>query len=83
MVHSTDGSGWTLIMKLASGTSTFAYGANHWTTEEVLEPDDTTPNVAATGTNAKLPSFNDVPGDTLRLEWLEPTLTGHAFVWVR
>jgi hypothetical protein len=77
----TDGGGWTLVMKLASGTNTFAYGASAWTSTDVVNPDDATPNDAAAGTNAKLPSFNDVPGSTLRLEWVEPSLVGQAFVF--
>jgi hypothetical protein len=77
----TDGGGWTLVMKLTSGTNTFEYDASAWTTTDLVNPDDVMPNAAPAGANAKLASFNDVAGQALRLEWIDPNLAGAAFVY--
>jgi hypothetical protein len=68
----TDGGGWTLLMKLASGTSTFNYDAPYWETTATLNETDLAPNTAPAGTEAKYPAFNVVTGTTLRLHWLDP-----------
>jgi hypothetical protein len=68
----TDGGGWTLVMKLTSGTTTFEYDAAYWYTEALLEEADLAPNTAPKGRNAKLRAFNWIAGDDLRLEWIDP-----------
>jgi hypothetical protein len=71
----TDGGGWTLVMKLASGTTTFEYDADYWETEALLEEADLAPNTTPKGRNAKLRAFNWIAGDELRLEWIDPPAT--------
>lgn len=68
--------GWTLVMKISTGT-TLAYDAPYWTTEELLNEADGTPNSVAVGADAKFPAFNQVTGAVLRLEWRDPA--DHSF----
>lgn len=75
----TDGGGWTLVMKLSSSTNVFRHSANYWTSPNVHNSADHTPNAAAPGTASKIASFNAVEGDELRLEWFGNTVGGHEF----
>ncbi len=60
----TDGGGWTLLMKAAQGT-TFNYNSNYWTTTNTLNPNDLTLNAG----DAKYDSFNKVPVKDLMAKW--------------
>jgi hypothetical protein len=57
----TDGGGWTLIMK-TSGDSTFKYTSSYWTTDNLYNEEDITLNNA----NAKYKSFNTLKVNELR-----------------
>jgi hypothetical protein len=54
----TNGGGWTMIMK-ASATTTFQWSSTYWTTTATLNTTDLDPSVDA---DAKYASFNLVPG---------------------
>ena len=60
----TDGGGWTLLMKAAQGT-TFNYDSNYWTTTNTLNGNDLTLNAG----DAKYDSFNKVPVKDLMAKW--------------
>ncbi len=64
--------GWTLLARFTSTTTTFAYDSGHWTTSDVLNETDLTPNAAAVGAEAKFAAFNSVAGAELVLEFLDP-----------
>ena len=68
----TDGGGWTLTMKLDDAASVFEYDAVYWTTEDLYNEGEVLPNVDAFGVNAKFSAYNDVPGDTMRLQYANP-----------
>lgn len=57
----TDGGGWTMVMKLA-GDSTLNWAATQWTTTATLNETDLSFSADA---NAKYPSFNTVAGTAL------------------
>ncbi len=52
---STDGGGWTLLLK-TNGDTTLGYNASEWTSVGTLNPTDTTPSSA----NAKYRSFDEL-----------------------
>jgi hypothetical protein len=69
----SDGGGWTLVMKLVSGTDTFAFESPYWEDIETLNETDLSPNASATmASEAKYPAFHLVAGEVLRLGWLDP-----------
>jgi hypothetical protein len=59
----TDGGGWTLVMKVDGDASTFAYDSPHWTTSTVHEDGA----VAFDDMEAKYRSFNEVAFNALRV----------------
>ena len=71
----TDGGGWTLLMKAAQGT-TFNYNSNYWTTNNTLNPSDLTLNSG----DAKYDSFNQLPVKDLMAKW--PDIPG-GLVWLQ
>jgi len=76
----TDGGGWTLIMKLTSATETFRFDAPYWENTDTLNEADLTPNTTQVMTGeAKYVAYNFVRGDTLRLRWLDPA--DHNFIY--
>ena len=74
--QTSDGGGWTLLLKLSSAGTAFAYDSQLWTTTAILNETDLGPNLAPQGVEAKLRAFNVVTGTELRLQWLDPV---HAF----
>ncbi|MCX6355144.1 MAG: fibrinogen-like YCDxxxxGGGW domain-containing protein [Candidatus Aureabacteria bacterium] len=59
----TDGGGWTMLMKTAaSATTDFIYTSAHWTSADTLNPGD----VTATIGSAKYASYNVLPFTELR-----------------
>lgn len=66
------GGGWTLVMKLASGSTALRFDAPYWTTMATLAETDLQPNTLPQGKDAKLIAFNAVVGSELRLQWLDP-----------
>ncbi len=67
----TDGGGWTLLMKAVGNDDVFSYEKNYWTSVNTLNEND----LALGNSNAKYNSFNDVPLTEIRAEW--PTI-GHV-----
>lgn len=59
----SDGGGWTLVLKIDGTKTTFSYDAALWTNQNTLNP----ANVAPDGTEAKLPGFLSLPFTELRL----------------
>jgi len=58
----TDGGGWTLIMKHLKGNVDFDYQANYWETANTLNSDDLTLSAGS----SKYESYNTVSFDTIR-----------------
>lgn len=71
----TDGGGFTLIMKLANTGPAVFYDSPLWETEELLREDDLVPNRSVHGRVAKFPGFNHVTGSAIHLQWLDPEVT--------
>lgn len=63
-----DGGGWMMILKATTGT-TFNYSANYWTTNNTLNPTDTTVNNA----DAKFNTFNYFLGKDFMARWPDIT----------
>jgi prepilin-type N-terminal cleavage/methylation domain-containing protein len=59
-----DGGGWMMMMKATQGT-TFGYDSNHWTTDTVLNPNDTTRNDA----DAKFNTMNYFKAQDMMAIW--------------
>lgn len=66
----TNGGGWTMLMKATRGT-TFNYDANYWTTANTLNP--TATNLA--DGDAKFRSFNESPVTDIMARWPDITST--------
>ncbi len=64
----TDGGGWTLVMKMTTD-NTFHYDANYWTTDNVLNETDLNTNVGA----SKFKAFNEVSFVNIRVCVTTPT----------
>jgi hypothetical protein len=63
---SSDGGGWTLVMKVDGQESTFAYHSTHWTTNTTVSPE----SVVLDDMEAKFQSFNDVGFNEVRVSML-------------
>lgn len=59
---STDGGGWTLLMRFANDTG-LAYGASHWTAGTTLNPASLD---AVSNTNAVFDTYVNMPLSTVR-----------------
>jgi hypothetical protein len=66
-----DGGGWMMILKSTTGT-TFNYSANYWTTNNTLNPSDTTRNNA----DAKFHTMNYFPARDMLAVWPDISSTG-------
>lgn len=71
----TNGGGWTMLMKATRGT-TFNYDANYWTTANTLNP--TATNLS--DGDAKFRSFNESPVTDIMARW--PDITG-TYRWLQ
>ena len=71
----TNGGGWTLLMKVTQGT-TFNYNSNYWTTTNTLNENDLTLNNA----DAKYSSFNKCPVKDLMAKW--PDINS-GWIWLQ
>ncbi|HEX5060137.1 MAG TPA: fibrinogen-like YCDxxxxGGGW domain-containing protein [Kofleriaceae bacterium] len=76
--QTTEGGGWTLVMKLSSASLALRFDAPQWTTAATLFEDDLDPNSAPQGRDAKLVAYNEVAGTEMRLRWLDPD---HSFAY--
>lgn len=70
----TNGGGWTMLMKATRGT-TFNYDSNYWTTNNTLNPANTNLNDG----DAKFRSFNESPVTDLMARWPDVNST---YRWV-
>jgi hypothetical protein len=68
----TDGGGWTLVMRLDSSSSDLAYAATQWTSQALLRETDVQPAVDPGLPDAKFQSYNEVTGSVLRVEFVRP-----------
>ena len=66
-----DGGGWTLVMKFASGTNVLEFDSPLWSNVDTLNATPPGPNVGAQIGNAKYPTYADVTGGEIRLQWVE------------
>lgn len=71
MTH--DGGGWTLVLKTTGSATDLFYDSIYWESEAVLNTSYNNPNENETGESSKFPAYNDVEGETLRLEFVAPT----------
>lgn len=60
---STDGGGWTLVMRFAPQNGQFHFYSTHWTSETVVDELNLDPTAASDG---KFPAYNHLPADELR-----------------
>jgi hypothetical protein len=67
-----DGGGWMMAMKAANTGTTFNYNANYWTTDNTLNPTDTTQNAG----DAKFDSMNKFAAKDLMARWPDITSSG-------
>jgi hypothetical protein len=72
-----DGGGWTLVMKLTTGTNTFNFASTYWTTTALFNENDLVPNTNPVGGEAKYEAFNQIEGTQLHLVWRDPA--DHVF----
>ena len=68
----TDGGGWTLVMRLDSDTDIFGYTSSYWEDDVLLNESLLEPNDSASGENAKFASFLTVPSEEMRLQFTTP-----------
>jgi hypothetical protein len=68
----TDGGGWTLVMRLDSATDQLPYDAPQWTTTQLLNPSAPRPATALGQGDAKYESFNSVTGNSLKVTFVRP-----------
>lgn len=71
-----DGGGWMMLMKATTGT-TFNYNANYWTTQNTLNPTDTTRN----NSDAKFDTFNYMPIKDVMAIWPDIASTSYTNVY--
>ena len=71
----TSGGGWTLLARLDSAGTAFAFDSLLWTTPAILNDDQLAPIVdVASGVEAKLRAFNQVAGAELRVQFVDPAV---------
>ena len=73
----TEGGGWTLLMKATAASSEFEYAATYWSTANTLNSND----LSTTDGDAKFATFNHLPVTEYMAFWPSPASGSQPTVW--